>query len=222
VQNTLSNPQADLFYRRRLPHLYVSNHPVFLTWRLKFDLPNIIKHTIKEMKDEFEKRTLELSTEYKLMQGYTYHKRVFDYLDNHLGNSEDLPKLLDNNNMREIISQALLYKHEENYLLHSFCLMPNHIHVLFTPYADKIDLKNTLSKVTHGWKRITAIRINELLGKSGALWASESYDHVVRNEEEFSRIIIYIMQNPVKAGLVKHWKNWGGNWLSDEFIEVMD
>jgi REP element-mobilizing transposase RayT len=43
------------------------------------------------------------------------------------------------------------------------------------------------------------------IGKHGNFWQHESYDHVVRNEKEFERIITYVIENPVKAGLVEEW-----------------
>ncbi len=41
-----------------------------------------------------------------------------------------------------------------------------------------------------------------------AFWQHESYDHVVRNEREYERILAYIVNNPVKAGLVSDWQEW--------------
>jgi hypothetical protein len=50
-----------------------------------------------------------------------------------------------------------------------------------------------------------------------AFWQNESYDHVVRNEEEFRRIQRYIELNPVRAGLVEsaeefRWSSAGAAW----------
>lgn len=94
--------------------------------------------------------------------------------------------------------------------------MPNHVHVLLTPHCAKVDEQKALSEITHSLKRYTAREINKLLGKEGALWAKESYDHIVRNETEFSRIVDYIISNPVKAGLVTHWKDWQFTWIAPE------
>jgi putative DNA methylase len=49
----------------------------------------------------------------------------------------------------------------------------------------------------------TAREANKRLGVAGVpFWQRESYDHWARNEEEFQRIVAYIENNPVKAGLV--------------------
>ena len=52
-------------------------------------------------------------------------------------------------------------------------------------------------------KSYTARQANKLLGRTGEpFWQRESYDHWVRDEAEHRRIISYIENNPVKAGLV--------------------
>ena len=52
-------------------------------------------------------------------------------------------------------------------------------------------------------KGFTAHEANRVLGRTGEpFWQRESYDHWVRNEEEWRRIAGYIENNPVKAGLV--------------------
>ncbi len=74
--------------------------------------------------------------------------------------------------------------------------MPNHVHVLVSPLPG-FNLKDIL----HSWKSYSAHQINKHLGKSGALWKQESYDHIVRNQDELTRIRKYIRNNPNKAGL---------------------
>ncbi len=55
-----------------------------------------------------------------------------------------------------------------------------------------------------------------MVNRNGALWQSESYDHIVRNGKEYSRIINYILLNPVKAGLVENWQDWELTFLAGE------
>jgi REP element-mobilizing transposase RayT len=82
------------------------------------------------------------------------------------------------------------------YDLHSFVVMPNHVHLLVTPHVVSTRWLGPL-------KGVTAYRANRILGRSGKhFWQDESYDHLVRSGEEFQRIRRYIENNPVKAGLV--------------------
>jgi hypothetical protein len=52
-------------------------------------------------------------------------------------------------------------------------------------------------------KSWTARQANQLLGRSGQpFWQDESYDHWVRNRRQRDRMVRYIEDNPVSAGLV--------------------
>jgi hypothetical protein len=65
-------------------------------------------------------------------------------------------------------------------------------------------LADTLKRL----KGRTARRCNLALGRSGPFWHHESYDHIVRNQQEYERIVAYILNNPVKAGLVENCEDW--------------
>lgn len=83
-----------------------------------------------------------------------------------------------------------------DYDLHAWVIMPNHVHLLLTPRVNA-------SKALGSLKAGNAKSANRLLGRAGqAFWQDESYDHLVRNDEEFRRIQRYIESNPVAAGLV--------------------
>ncbi len=72
--------------------------------------------------------------------------------------------------------------------------MSNHVHLLFTPLID-------ITKIMHSLKRYTAVEANQILGRTGQpFWQDESYDRLVRDDNEFDRIKHYIENNPVKAG----------------------
>ena len=112
--------------------------------------------------------------------------------------------------------------------------MSNHVHVVFTPLAmqsSRTDIVNSaentaqtkglcynpLSSIMQSLKGYTAHKANHLLGRSGAFWQRESYDHVVRDASEWQRIITYVLNNPVKAGLVDSWEKWQWSYCRLEF-----
>ena len=57
-------------------------------------------------------------------------------------------------------------------------------------------------------KRHTGRESNKIINRLGSFWHEESYDHIVRNERELININNYIMNNPVKAGLVSNADDW--------------
>jgi hypothetical protein len=71
----------------------------------------------------------------------------------------------------------------------------------------------TLSKVMHSLKSFTAKRINSVLKRSGSIWQREYYDRLIRDSNELSRAISYVVRNPEKAGL-SNWK-WVENRAQD-------
>lgn len=54
----------------------------------------------------------------------------------------------------------------------------------------------------------TARRASQLLGRTGHFWQRESYDHYARDGRELERIVVYVLDNPVKAGLAASREGW--------------
>jgi REP element-mobilizing transposase RayT len=100
------------------------------------------------------------------------------------------------------------------YRLDAFSIMPNHAHVVFKPLPlqDEANGENesyhSLASIMQSLKGFTAYKCNRLLGREGEFWAHESFDHFVRDYEEWMRIIAYVLNNPVKAGYVSKWQEW--------------
>jgi ATP-dependent Clp protease ATP-binding subunit ClpA len=99
--------------------------------------------------------------------------------------------LLARPELRQIVEDALRHDDGKRYLLRGFVVMPNHVHVLVTPLG-----KHTLSESLQAWKSVSAHRINKAAGRSGEFWQKESFDHIVRNEEQLVRLSEYIRRNP--------------------------
>ncbi len=143
---------------------------------------------------------------------YKIQKRYFARFDSYLHQSLNGVTWLGVESIAEILAEALHFRNTKYYQLHAFCIMPNHVHVLLTATIHQEGFYRVLQSL----KSHTARKSNELLDLTGnAFWAPESYDHVVRNDEEFVRVVDYIVQNPVKAGLVNNWQAWKYTYLSD-------
>jgi putative transposase len=108
-----------------------------------------------------------------------------------------------------IVQQAIQYPAGKSYDLRCYCIMPNHVHLVVTLPENAPPLIKTLQLL----KGYSSFQANKLLGLNGAFWQAESYDHVVR-PGELNRIISYVLENPVKAGLVDEWKKWPYSYLA--------
>jgi REP element-mobilizing transposase RayT len=91
----------------------------------------------------------------------------------------------------------------KRYALSAWCVMPNHVHAVVTPYSEF-----TLSAVLHSWKSFSAHQVNWRLQRKGTLWEPESFDHLVRNEGSFEQFLNYTEMNPVVAGLCNRPEEW--------------
>ena len=97
-----------------------------------------------------------------------------------------------------VMTTALRHFDGERYDLIGFVVMPNHVHLLVGGMA-----RNAMLKQVESWKKWSAMKINEALGRSGRFWQDESFDHLVRSEASFEKFRMYIEENPVKVGLRK-------------------
>jgi putative transposase len=108
-----------------------------------------------------------------------------------------LGAVFEDHSVAAIVEEALWFGYGERYFLHAYVIMPDHAHLLLQP-----DVEWTLAKILQGLKGFTARQINTLLGRKGAFWQDESFDHLIRNEEDWLDKFDYIHSNPVRAGLV--------------------
>ncbi len=163
-------------YERRLPHWDVVGEPLFVTFRLHGSLPG---------NRVFAPDALSTAG------------RAFVAMDRLLDTADRGPFFLRRSEIAELVVGALVAGDSEfhRYELHSFVIMPNHVHMLVTPHVVSTRWLGPL-------KGFTAYEANKVLGVSGRpFWQDESYDHLVRTKQEFEGIKKYIEQNPVKAGL---------------------
>ena len=142
-----------VFTRRRLPHLYETGQPIFLTWRLHDSLP---LHRV------FPSDALTSG-------------QAFAAMDRLLDETRTGTFYLRQPAVADMVVEAIHYNANilGHYRLHAFVVMPNHVHLLATPSV-------LLPKLTKSLKSITAKRANAMLGLTGSLfWQEESYDHLV-------------------------------------------
>lgn len=146
---------------------------------------------------------------------YNEHKRYFSVFDTYLDSVKNGPDWLKIATIATIVKESLHHKDGEEYNLYAYCVMPNHVHLLLVIHQIHRPFYMTLKSI----KGFSARRANELLDRTGQpFWQAESYDHIVRSQKEFDNIIAYILNNPVKAGLVDEWNNWPHSYLANNLL----
>ena len=176
-----SQPKTTPQWRGDLPHIYKEGCTYFVTFCLADAVPDRLRRrrTIEDAKDP------------------TKIAEHFD-LNPSTGN-----RILRHREIAGIVESAMLYFQGERYALSAWCVMPNHVHVVVTPFAD-----HTLSTILHSWKSYSAHEINKALQQSGRVWEQESFDHLVRSERAFEGFVQYTENNPVVAGLCHRPRDW--------------
>ena len=77
-----------------------------------------------------------------------------------------------------------------------YCVMPDHVHLLIKGQREDADMRRFM----HALKQHTGWEYRKLRNKP--LWQGSYYDHVLRPEEGTASVMSYIVNNPVRAGLV--------------------
>ena len=204
--------------RRSLPHWAQAGTLCFLTWRTNDSLPAAAWQGILHERNEALRRfgvdpeaansRRELATWATLSESCRkqianlpakerakLHWLLFAAADS--ASDRDLGAcVLRRPELARIVGDALLAFDGDRYVVTDFVVMPNHVHVL-AAFADE----NCLVTQPAAWKRFTARKINETLGRTGRFWQVEQFDHLVRCEAEFVQIRDYIAENPIKARL---------------------
>ena len=187
----------------QLPHWYQSGGTYSITFRLDDSLPqSVLLHYQKVKADLVRLKEKALGEGNDLLindcnarLNEIYKEHIETALDKGTGEC-----WMKNPEIAEIVANAIKHFAGERYELGAWCVMPNHVHMLIKPLGD-----HTLSDILQSIKRHSALEANQRLGRSGAFWQKESYDHLIRDEEDFWNQIDYIERNPAAAHL-KDWK----------------
>ena len=199
--------RTDLFFdpyaetrisEKRLPHWKQDGKLYFVTWRQADSLPREKREQLQRERDTWLARyggtpLQELPVQLRVEYYRLFDARVQQWLDAGYGSC-----VLKRPGPKRIMIEALHHFNKVRYRIGTFAIAGNHVHVLVAPVAG-IDL----SEITHSWKSFTAHAINKHLGRTGQLWQHESYDHLVRNEEELRRIEVYIADHADRGGHVE-------------------
>jgi putative transposase len=220
----------DIFYRRNLPHI----HPQMSSFFITFCLINSIPMTVlQRLKQEREQELLTLPKRYSGIQlksaAYNCEKKHFAKFDEWLDRCSEGPIWLRDNIIADIVAAKLHEMDQRFFKLLAYTIMSNHVHLLIRMLATNTASTTNRSGKTRDYPVTDCLRLikgcaarlsNKHLGRTGAFWHSESYDHYVRDEQELYRIVEYIKNNPVHAGLVNDWRLWTHTFV-DESVSLM-
>jgi REP element-mobilizing transposase RayT len=208
------------FYRRKLPHRHSPGATLFITFRLADSIPTtLLRQWLAE--NEFRRRAAARGE-----PEIEFRRRWFARFEDVLDKAANGPRWLADPRIAQIVADSLTYRDGRVYDLSAYCIMSNHVHTVFTPLLSTNSIKEvkgssplrfesteaTVPVIMKSLKGYTAREANKVLNRTGAFWEEESYDHEIKDGEEFGRVVRYVLNNPVKAGLVNHWSEWPWNY----------
>jgi putative transposase len=83
------------------------------------------------------------------------------------------------------------------FIIWVFCFMPDHFHILIEGKSSDSDMRELISK----FKQKTAYEFKKMYQER--LWQENYYEHVLRNDEDTRNVARYILENPIRKGLVR-------------------
>ena len=201
--------EYDRYYIRDLPHMQPEGGTFFVTCRLANTIPKHVRLTLLDEADRDRKRLDSVDDlEERQRLAYAMQRRAFGRWDAVLDSASNGPTWLRDERVAQMVANSLHHRQDQVWDLLAYCIMPNHLHVVFTPIAESGGHYPTVTAIMQSLKGYTAYQANLILALRGAFWLHESYDHWGRDEYELARIITYLISNPVKAGLVERWEDW--------------
>jgi putative transposase len=112
-----------------------------------------------------------------------------------------------------VVEQFLRRSREEEIAIIVYCVMPDHMHLLVDGESEDADLtrfvKLAKQRTGHAFKQKHRKR----------LWQKGYYEHVLRDEERTEEVVLYIIENPVRKGIVQNpmdYPHWGSSIYSRE------
>jgi len=109
---------------------------------------------------------------------------------------------------RWIIDELRTHSATCEFLVHAYCVMPDHLHALVAGASEA----SNLLKFVANFKQETAAEFARR--GAGPLWQIKFYDHILRGNDFADRVAWYIWANPVRKGLCREPKDYpfGGSF----------
>jgi putative transposase len=107
------------------------------------------------------------------------------------------------------ISSMYRFVHDYNLIIYSYCLMPNHFHILLNSGSSPSEITFFM----HRFMTSYSLYFNKKYTLVGRVFQSSYKSKAFRTKEGFEKITSYIRENPIKAGLVKNHVHY--KWLNE-------
>jgi len=125
-----------------------------------------------------------------------------------------------------VLAALRFYREKRFWIVYAYCLMPDHLHaILRLPEPDAAPAvpdpaapPQNLKRLISDYKRYTTTQVAWRHGFHGKLWQRDFYDHLARGSKDAEAQCRYVLENPVRKGLVKEWGDYPWSGSMDEWM----
>ncbi|WP_116108580.1 transposase [Lewinella sp. IMCC34191] len=220
-------PMATDVANGKIPHDDIRHCPVHINYRLHGSVPSCELERLQKQRqrnlDTIRAKLIGLPPEvynrefnrYAGQINARYELAVDDLLDGAVSG----PLYLQKEDIADLVMQSWLeLAQQRKVVVYGVCVMGNHVHAVIEapPHVDV--LKS--SKLLQSHKSFTARLANRILSTTGKpFWEKDYFDRRIR-QGKFMRVMWYVVNNPVKAGLVKDWEEWPHTYIHPEYLPM--
>lgn len=86
--------------------------------------------------------------------------------------------------------------------LYAYTFMPDHLHLIISVHGDK-----SIIDFVKRFKGNSTQKSHQF-GFEGRIYQNRFHDHFIRKEDGLNEAIMYILNNPVRKGLVDNWEEF--------------
>jgi putative transposase len=234
----MGNLDYKQFSERHRPHIHPPDSILFVTYRLAGSIPRATVREYKAKKEwlagqlslvsnEARKRDTPESKRW-LEQVENFNRDWFVKFEDIMHKANSGPMWMKDERVAEAVAVSLQKLDGDAYRLDAYSVMSNHVHAVFKPFLSESELHEvlnedgrpsftsehpSLSRIMQSLKGGSSRECNRILSRSG-----QFFDRVVR-EGKFYQTIKYVLNNPVKAGLVREWREWRWNYCRRELSD---
>ena len=226
---------------RKRPHFQPLEGTLFVTFRLADSTPKSIVRYYKARRDWLRdqvKRVERILAQDVSADHAAWLSKIQKLDREYFIKCEDIlhrealgPTWMRDEKVADKVAENLHSLDSKEIRLDAFSIMSNHVHTIFRPLVSAEVIKQilrsqdyclcgipALAKIMHTLKGRSARECNLILKRTGAFWEHESFDHVIR-DGKFRKTIRYVLNNPVKVGIVRNWEDYQWNYCRKELVE---
>jgi len=208
-------------------HFPITEQPTLLTYRLAGSIhKTVIEDLLKKRSLKIEKLNVEILKFPKEKRHEVHERELFLIhgehalaIDRILHHTKDGPFHLMEPEIRKQVLESWKFLHEIGAVfLYAICVMGNHVHVIVKAPEGvvEVDPGNLIKR----HKSFTAREANMILKTSGEPFWDGAYDDRTIRAGKFIAAMWYVLNNPVKAGLVDRWSDWPGTFVHPDYVAL--